>query len=113
MPRILSAQSILTEIVDVARPPSLTANQVNARVAAFWTPDRLRSAQLLQLKLADSKISRSLTNENAGPTTTVPGSLPSGNDIAAGRALSGDARLLYTTGRVFWSVGDILRSCAG
>ena len=116
LPSTVWAQSSLTDIVDVARPAFLSAKLFYAQVADFWTPERLRSAELLNLKLIDSKSGRSFANENAVPTqtlTTVPGSLPPGKGIAAGSALSSDARLFYnTTGRAFWSVGGILRSCA-
>jgi hypothetical protein len=118
LPSFLLAQGILTDIVDVARPRALSLDQANARVAQFWTSDRLKAAQLMDIKLSNSSNSkggRSLLKDvvvPTGPQSTIPGAMPSGNGTAAGRALSSNARLIYTTGRVFWSVRGSLSSCS-
>ena len=118
LPSILLAQGILTDIVDVARPRSLTLDQANARVAEYWTPERLKAAQLMDIKLSngsDNKGGRSLLKDvtiPTGPKSSIPGSMPSGNSTATGKALSSSGRQVYTTGRVFWSVRGSLSSCS-
>ena len=118
LPSVLLAQGILTDIVDVARPRSLSLDQANARAAQYWTPDRLKAAQLMDIKVSNSsgnKGGRSLLKDvvvPTGPKSSVSGSMPSGNGTATSRALSTNGRQIYTTGRVFWTVGGAGRCCS-
>ena len=118
LPSILLAKDSHTDIVDAARPRYLTVDQFNARMTQYWTPERLKGAQLMNRQFSNTSKGNSAQSlfqditAPTGPQSSVPGSMPSGNGTGTGSAFSSAGRQVYTTGRVFWSVGNAGYSCS-
>jgi V8-like Glu-specific endopeptidase len=77
-----------------------------ARAKAFWTPERMRSAQPLEAPTVGVRPDK--IAEAGIPTTIEPMAFPNG-----GSAWSGGGAVVRTTGRVFFTYQGRTASCSG
>jgi V8-like Glu-specific endopeptidase len=87
---------------------SVSTTHATGNVAAFWTPERMRSAQ--PLDTITIKAPKVLRNVAKGAPKVIPGirSLPNG-----GAAWTGGGAVVKTAGRVFFTYQGRTASCSG
>ena len=114
LPTTLFAQTNDNAFAYVVRSRALSPEQDNARIAQFWTSERLKAAKAVSIVLQNVGSRSRLSNLTlaTGPQISFAGSFPSTNGTTSG-TISSNGRQIYTTGRVFWSVGSNIYSCSG
>ncbi|MEU3446534.1 peptidase [Streptomyces thermolilacinus] len=88
--------------------------------AAFWTPERMRAAVPLDLRLTPAQLGKLKAPKQEGPTRTVaptpaPGALSGPGTLAfpqAGGAWTGGGAVVKTSGRVFFTFDGRTASCS-
>ncbi|CAL9441492.1 trypsin-like serine peptidase [Streptomyces sp. enrichment culture] len=88
--------------------------------AAFWTPERMRAAVPLDLRLTPAQLGKLKAPKPEGPARTVaptpaPGALSAPGTLAfpqAGGAWSGGGAVVKTSGRVFFTFDGRTASCS-
>lgn len=114
LPTIQFAQANDNVFAHVRRSRALSQEQDNARIAQFWTPERLQAAKPVSIvpKNFGSRSRLSNVKLTIEPQISFAGSLPSTNGRTI-RAISSKGLQVNTTGRVFFSSGAYLYSCSG
>lgn len=94
-----------TEVVSrgVLRPRGLSVEAHNQRIRDFWTPEKLKAANSLDVILPSVSQGRTLRNHNIshGSLRSVLGTMPS-NKSGLLRGINSNGRQVYTTGKVFF-----------
>jgi V8-like Glu-specific endopeptidase len=93
-------------VTSAARSTAVSAAD-QQRAAKFWTPDRMRAAQPLDL-ITVSPGARLDRVTSGAPAAVAPTALPN-----AGGPWTGAGAIVKTTGRVFFTFGGRTASCSG
>ena len=113
LPAIASVNTDGTVVVDVVKSRSATPGNDDQASKEFWTADKFLSAQVLNISVpTTASLSRAAAYVPNGPPTQFDGVQNQGNQTKT-RALSSTGRHIYTTGRVFWTLGAYTYSCSG
>ncbi|MFC0625835.1 trypsin-like serine peptidase [Kribbella deserti] len=91
----------------VSVPAAITSAQ-QAGVAAFWTPERMRSATPMDQLVRRAKLPESIDVPQGAATSFAPTAFPNG-----GSAWTGGGAIVRTEGRVFFTYGGRTASCSG
>nr|WP_229898521.1 trypsin-like peptidase domain-containing protein [Streptomyces finlayi] len=91
--------------------PTLSTLSAEQKVRNFWTPERMRTAEPLDLlQAAPGKIRPA---KAGGPTTSVPATTSTKAFPQKGGAWTGGGAVVKTSGRVFFTYQGRTASCSG
>lgn len=102
-----TATAVNHEPLPVSAPAAVTAAQ-QTNVAAYWTPERMRSATPMDQLVRRTGLPSSVDVPKGAATSFAPTAFPNG-----GSAWTGGGAIVKTEGRVFFTYTGRTASCSG